>query len=314
MRALSITAAAAAAAAAASPYTSAAGNTLLGCNAGEAGNRGLMFVDLVKMSTFGQPTIPGSQNTTVDARGWPTQDFSLLWYNEPGGYYYPAADLSGVYTITALGCATVSIPAGFGGLTVVNQTCSGGALLAYLAVSADGDALRGRGALAFTGTSGGLKNLSLLLPGWPAGTDPDTLNPAALAVLAGRCSVTRFLGWYFYGHTAWDGITPPTPCDWSVRPRLGDASYVLGGWGVFGLGAPYEIIAKIVNAISSDVWLNIPSTVNETARDEYVTNVLTLFDQLLPAGRRIYIEFANECMFGNNQCARESPLCAAAAL
>ena len=57
----------------------AAANTALGCNAGTPGDRHFVFADLVKTSTFGQPTIPGSQNTTVDARGWPTQDFSLLW-------------------------------------------------------------------------------------------------------------------------------------------------------------------------------------------------------------------------------------------
>jgi len=286
----------------------AAGNTQLGCNAGDPGNRGLMFADFVKTSMFGQPTIPGSQNTTVDARGWPTQDFSLLFYDEPGGYYYPAADLSGTYTITALGCATVSIPAGFSGLTIANQSCPGGNLLAFLDISADGDLVHGHGALAFTGTTrgaglgAGLTNVSLLLPGYPAGTDPDTLHEPALANMRGRCSVTRFLGWAFYGHTAWDGITPPTPCVWAERAHLGDPTYFLGGWGTFGMGVPYEIIARIVNAIGSDVWLNIPSTTNETARDEYVTSLMTLMDAALPAGRKMYIEHANECFFGNNQC------------
>ena len=51
-------------------------------------------------------------------------------------------------------------------------------LLAYVEISNDGDLVRGRGALAFTNTSGpGLTNLSMLLPGYPIGTDPDTLNP-----------------------------------------------------------------------------------------------------------------------------------------
>jgi hypothetical protein len=95
--------------------------------------------------------------------------------------------------------------------------------------------------------------------------------------MKGRCSVTRFLGWYFYGHTAWDGKTPPTPCDWTARPKVGDATYFLGGWGTHGLGVPHEMIAKIVNAIDSDVWVNIPSTTNETARDEYITAALSLY-------------------------------------
>lgn len=281
---------------------SAAAGTALGCNAGEPGDRGLMFADFVKTSTFGIPTVPGSQNVSVDARGWPTADFSLLFLNEPGGYYYPAADLSGTYTITAIGCATVSVPAGYNGLTIVNQSCAGGSLLAFLDISGNGDAVAGRGALAFTGTSrgaglgGGLTNLSLLLPGYPAGTDPDTLHEPALANMRGRCTVTRFLGWAFYGHTQWDGVTPPTPCDWSIRPRLGDATYFLGGWGTYGLGVPYEIILRIANAIGSDVWFNVPSTVNETARDEYIVSLMTLADSMLPAGRKMYIEYANECV------------------
>ena len=128
----------------------------------------------------------------MDGRGWPTQDFSLLFYNEPGGFYFPAASYGGIYTITALGCANVSVPVGFAGLSVVNQSCPGGNLLAYLNITSDGDTLAGHAALAFTQTTlPGLKNLSLLMPGWPAGTDPDTLNPDFLNNMRGRCSVTR---------------------------------------------------------------------------------------------------------------------------
>jgi len=205
--------------------------------------------------------------------------------------------MSGTYTITAIGCGTVSIPPGFDGLAVANQSCPGGNLLAFLEISADGELVHGRGALAFTGTTrgagrgAGLTNVSLLLPGYAPGTDSDTLHEPALANMRGRCSVTRFLGWAFYGHTNYSHHdTPPTPCDWALRPRLGDATYFLGGWGTFGLGVPFEIIARIVNAIGSDVWLNVPSTTNETARDEYVVALLTLMDGMLPAGRRIYLE------------------------
>ena len=290
------------------PFLYFAASAPLGCNPGAPGNRQLLFADLVKTSLFGQPNITGSQNTTLDARGWPTQDFSLLFYNEPGGFYYPAADFSGTYTITALGCAAVSIPAGFGGLAVLNASCPGGNLLAYLEISADGDALRGRGALAFTGTSrgaglgAGLTNVSLLLPGYPIGTDPDTLHEPALANIRGRCTVARFIGWAMFGHSSWDTATPPTPCDWAVRPKPGDPTYVLGGWGIQGLGVPYEIIAKVAAALNVDVWINLPSTVNETARDEYVTSLVQLFDDHLPPALKLYIEYGNECFFGNNQC------------
>jgi len=71
--------AAAAALAAGAAAAPAAANTALGCNAGPPGGGHYIFADLVKTSMFGQPNITGSQNTTVDALGWPTQDFSLLF-------------------------------------------------------------------------------------------------------------------------------------------------------------------------------------------------------------------------------------------
>ena len=62
------------------------------------------------------------------------------------------------------------------------------------------------------------------------------------------------------------------------------------------------MIARIANAIESDVWLNIPSSPNVTLRDEYVVELLRLMDGALPAGRKIYLEYSNECFFGDNQC------------
>jgi hypothetical protein len=204
-------------------------NTALGCNAQPPGGRNLVFADLVKTSMFGYPDAPGSQNTTVDARGWPTQDFSLYWFAEE--YIYPAADMSGTYTITALGCANVSTI--YDGTMIVNQTCTGGNLLAYMDVSTNGTLVNGHAALVFSSTTrgaglgAGLTNVSLLLPGYPAGTDPDTLHEPFLANMRGRCSVTRFLGWAFYGHTNYSQHdTQPTPPDWALRPHLGDPTCV----------------------------------------------------------------------------------------
>jgi hypothetical protein len=45
------------------------------------------------------------------------------------------------------------------------------------------DVLKGKGALAFTKTTHGLTNLSMMMPGWPARIDPDTLNPMSTAPL-----------------------------------------------------------------------------------------------------------------------------------
>jgi hypothetical protein len=93
-----------------------------------------------------------------------------LFYNEPGGFYYPSADWSGDYTVTAIGCATVmSMDAG---VTVTKQSCPGGNLLATVEIAKDpaptGGPFTNRGALNFTKTTNGLKNLSMLMPGFPA--------------------------------------------------------------------------------------------------------------------------------------------------
>jgi hypothetical protein len=93
-----------------------------------------------------------------------------LFYNEPGGFYYPSADWSGDYTVTAIGCATVmSMDVG---VTVTKQSCPGGNLLATVEIAKDpaptGGPFTNRGALNFTKTTNGLKNLSMLMPGFPA--------------------------------------------------------------------------------------------------------------------------------------------------
>jgi hypothetical protein len=281
-----------------------AGNTHLGCNAGGfAMGRNVFFADLVKQSIFTSVLDPTVQNVTVDSAGWPTTDFALLAYNEPGGYTYPVADLSGVYTVTAAGCAAVSIPTGYPGATVLNASCSGGSLLAYIQVSSDGALVAGRLALLFTNTSrssgggGGLVNVSMLQPGFPIGTDPETMTAAAIAQFR-RCSLIRFLGWTLVGHTQWDDQTPPTTANWSQRALVGQPSYVIGGWGILGNGAPWETAAALCNAVGADMWVNVPSSADEAMRDDYITRLVTLLDGTLGPGQRLFVEFGNECFFG----------------
>ena len=292
-------------------------NAVVGCNAGSPGGRAMFFADLMKQATFGNSTSPGSQNIELDTKGWPAvADFTLLLYSESGGgtwYDYPKPDLSGIYTITAEGCATVSVPNDFGNpaASVLNQSCAGGALLAYLSIAPAGSGsigLGGKLALAFSHSTrandyegAGLEAISILQPGYPIGTDPDTFTAAAIALFK-RCSLIRYLDWTYYGHAAGVSSTPPTSDDWSKRAHVGDPSYPIPGWGVQGAGIPWELAAKLANSAQADMWANIPSSANETRRDEYVTNLIQLLDKLLPPGRKIYLEFANECMFSNNAC------------
>lgn len=285
---------------------SGAANTRLGCNAEGFGmGRNFFSADLVKQSTFGSIYSPTTQNVSVDQVGWPTEDFAALLYSEPGGYIYPGADISGVYTVTAAGCASVA--SAYPGAVLLNSTCPpGGPLLAYVQVSDNATLVNGRFGLLFTqtvraGGGSGLTNVSVLQPGFPVGTDPETFTPATINQFR-RCSLIRFLGMTLVGHTEWDDHTPPSSADWSQRPRVGAPSYFLGGWGINGGGAPWETAAALSNAVGADMWVNVPSSSNETMRDDYLVQLVTLLDKVLAPGQRIFIEWGNECFFGNNQC------------
>lgn len=171
-----------------------------------------------------------------------------------------------------------------------------------MSVSADGALVNGQIALVFSGTTrsgggGGVAKLSVLQPGWAAGTDPETFSPALVTQLSGRCSLLRFLGWTLIGHTEWDDHTPPTTANWSQRAIVGEPSYMIGGWGISGTGAPWETAAALCNQIgNADMWINIPSSADEPMRDDYITKVITLLDGILSPGARIFVEYANECM------------------
>jgi hypothetical protein len=181
----------------------------------------------------------------------------------------------------------------------LNATCPGGSLLAFVEVSDDGALVAGRIALLFTNTSrtdgrGGLVNVSMLQPGFPAGTDPETFTPGAIEQFR-RCSLIRFLGWTLVGHTQWDDQTPPTTANWTQRAVVGQPSYTIGGWGILGNGAPWETAAALCNAVGADMWVNIPSSSDEAMRDDYITRLVKLLDGLLGPGQRLFIEYGNEC-------------------
>ena len=96
--------------------------------------------------------------------------------------------------------------------------------------------------------------------------------------------------------------TPASNANWTQRAVVGQPSYTLGGWGISGSGAPWETAVALCNAVGADIWVNVPSDSREDLRDDYITKLVTLLDGSLGKGQRIFVEYANECFFGNNQC------------
>jgi hypothetical protein len=291
--------------------TDAAGNTVLSCNLGDNGGRGMHFADLMKQALpFGQPDLPASQNASIDAAGWPTQDFSVSVYSEgvaKAQYSWPPARIDGVYTLTARGNATLRFPAGGEAIgTILNQTYDAAANLfvAFVAIPNDPATNGGRLEFTFEGTArdparpalgAGLANVSVLQPGFPIGTDPDTFTAAGLATYAPCRGVIRVMPWWLAESAS---VSTVTSSRWDKRVRPGVPSYLLGEYGTFGPGAPWEVLVAYVNAIgAAGIWANVPpgtlDELNATARDEYTLNLVTLLDAALPPGSVIYLEFGN---------------------
>lgn len=72
--------------------------------------------------------------------------------------------------------------------------------------------------------------------------------------------------------------------DWAERPRLSDARWSSRN------GVPVELTLELATALQADPWVNIPAQ----ASDDYVVQFARLARAQLPAGLRIYLEYANE--------------------
>jgi hypothetical protein len=310
-------AAASAAAAAGGGRRRGGGDTVLGCNVIDNAFRGFVFADLAKQALkFGTPSAPSDENATVDEAGWPTQDFSISVYSEGVGkaaLSFPPAQIDGVYCVSARGNASVSLPASQRGSVILNQSYDAATnlLVAFLSVPADPDAVGGRIELVFTGSArdpadpsrgAGLTNVSVLQPGYALGTDPNTFSAGVLATHEFcRGGVVRVMPWWLAQSNTATG-SPATSAYWSKRSLVGAPSYLLGVYGTHGPGVPWEVMVDFVNALEADIWVNVPagqlSELNATARDEYIREVLTLVDQRLAPGRRIFTEYGNELWNG----------------
>ena len=289
--------------------TDASGNTLLSCNFGDNSFRGFHFADLLKQALpFGQPDLPASQNASVDAAGWPTQDFSVSVYNEgatKAGYSWPPARIDGVYTIVARGNATLRFPTNATIGTILNQTYDAAANLFVAYVSVPDDPAVNGGRLEFTfedtardparpALGAGMTNVSVLQPGYAVGTDPDTFTPESLATYAPCRGAIRVMPWWLAESRSSSTVTSGS---WSKRARVGAPSYLLGEYGTLGPGAPWEVMVSYVNALGASIWANVPpgtlAELNETARDEYTLNLVTLLHGSLAPDKVIYLEFGN---------------------
>lgn len=228
------------------------------------------FADLVKQSRpFGSSNTPWDGLAPKDARGWPTGDAGVvLLCCQPTGAGFP--DLSGVYRIRFECAATpvVSAVASPGTVRNIARNAATGIVTAEYVQPPGGDTIM----LRFTGTNGGIRNLSVMRPGTSGG---QTFMPAFLAHNQ-RFGVLRFMDWTLTNNNetvTWADRTLPEDATWNWRS-----------------GVPYEACVDAVNATSADMWINVPAKAN----DDYVRRMARLIRDRLSPGRNVYVEYSNE--------------------
>jgi hypothetical protein len=232
------------------------------------------FVDLMKSARpWGTVDAPWDEAAAVDARGWPTGDAAVMVNvrtAEPGDEGKPYTTITpGVYRLQFAGRAAVDASASTD-VAVRN--------VQYDAASnrSVGEVVVGKAStqlvLAFRGTAGGVRNVSLRTPGYRATQTFTHQFAAALAPFR----VVRFMDFLRTNNNpvrTWQQRTVKT-----------------SGSQASAKGAAYEYAIEVANQLGKDIWINVPVHANDT----YVRSLAALLKSQLLPGRVVYVEYSNE--------------------
>lgn len=228
-------------------------------------DRSSMFADAMKHARhWGSVNKPWDQQAPVDADGWPTGDAGVV-------VMVDIPRMAGVYKLSFTGHAVVAAIARNDSATHVQH-------MAYDAGTntSTADVVIGQSEtqlmLAFTETTGGVKNVKLMRPGY---LPTDTFSRPFLDRLA-KFQVLRFMG---YSNTNGN-----PQINWSDRTLPTNATQQSPA------GAAWEYVIELANLTGKDPWINIP----DQATDHYIRQLATLFKNNLSPDRKLYVEWSNE--------------------
>lgn len=237
-----------------------------------------MFADAMKTSRgWGSPGSPADLAAPVDSNGWPTADAGVVVMTL-AGYH----DIGGTYKLSFTGQANV---AGIASLVAIqNKIYNGASNTTTCDVVVD--PTNAQLMLSFTGTTGGVRNVKLMRPGY---TNETFTTPFLNLIQPFSC--LRFV-WYS------QVINSPV-VNWSDRTLPTDAMQnkrVAGGsqQNPMFYGACWEYAIQLANQTGKDMWVNIP----DQASDDYVTQFARLLKNSVNPGIHIYVEWSNEVWNG----------------
>ncbi len=302
------------------------GKNSMGINLGNQ----TVFVDLIKNLRQGAFLAPALVKVngvfpvaTLDANGWPSQDFAVGVCGTGHAHAVTNSvdyDIGGTYAIS-FQCANNSpvlagtpFPFTVTGFSAVADGTGQYLITANLnlpsqPLRADGlssNALWIKITNTTQGAISGVRNLKVILPGYPANTT-QLFRSDYLSMLA-PFSVMRTMDWTatnecpaYPGVTAWTDRTPPTFA--TIRGRA-----------LPNAGIPWEHVILLANMVNKDPWINVPIA----ATDDYVTKLAKLFkygsdaagniytstqtnpvNPPLNANLHLYVEYSNEVWNGS---------------
>jgi predicted outer membrane repeat protein len=139
----------------------------------------------------------------------------------------------------------------------------------------------------FVQTNGGIRDVKLIRPGYPADKPPTFSNSFLKAIRP--FSVLRFMDW-----SSTNNRDPlwPAETDWSDRKLTTDATQKPFGKKLGGVA--WEYVIELANLTGKDIWVNIPAS----ASDGYVQQLAKMMHDQLNPGITIYLEYSNEVWNG----------------
>jgi hypothetical protein len=230
-----------------------------------------VFVDIFKQARRFTSLSTG-QPARTDSNGWPTEDFQAIIQS---GSRNTAKVYNGTYKLSFTGRANVSTACTPGGsVSNLVYNASTNTTTADVTVNASNSDHNWYFILDFSNTNGGVKNITLIRPGYAANTTQIFTNQF-LSELA-PFSVLRTMDF-----TRTNGNTQ---INWGDRAKVTDATQSTAR------GVAWEYVIDLANVTGKDIWINIP----QGATDNYVQQLATLIKSNLNPDRVVYVEYSNE--------------------
>lgn len=225
----------------------------------------MMFVDAMKSARrFGSAETPWDEKAPVDEKGWPTGDAGSCVLTD-------LPNIAGTYHFSCQGKADLKVSGGSKATIVGWRYDSASNMTSAQIVVPEGQTQL---FLSFINTNGGVKDIHLIRPGYPADTT-QMFTREFLTQLAPFTTV-RLMDYLRTNET--------NVKTWAERARPTDALQSSGK------GACYEYAIALANQAGKDLWINIP----DQADDEYIKQLAILLHRSLRPERRVYLEYSNE--------------------